>query len=151
MGPLVPCFQDVLVHGQDVRSIRKTIRGINSDYQAKYTNEVLESRRARLGSGRILWIKARTSLGNAVNIINVYQATSKNPALQQRLYDAITLALNAEHDPCILLGDFNASIEGGRTNYARPGRKNSTTIADATFDSFVETTKGTNLPPGQAS
>ena len=56
-----------------------------------------------------------------------------------------------EHDPCLLLGDFNASIEGGRTKYARTGRDNPTTIADASFTTFVETTKGTILPPVQVS
>ena len=33
MSPLASCFQDVLVHGQDIRYIRKTIGGINPNYQ----------------------------------------------------------------------------------------------------------------------
>ncbi len=34
MGPLVSCFQDILIHGQDIRSVRKSIGDINPDYQA---------------------------------------------------------------------------------------------------------------------
>ena len=33
MGPLVSCFQDILIHGQDIRSVRKSIGDINPDYQ----------------------------------------------------------------------------------------------------------------------
>jgi hypothetical protein len=54
-------------------------------------------------------------------------------------------------DPCILLGDVNASIPGGRTKYAPPSDDNPTTIADQTFANFVETTKGTIVPPAQGS
>ncbi len=33
MGPLVSSFQDILIHGQDIRSVRKSIGDINPDYQ----------------------------------------------------------------------------------------------------------------------
>jgi hypothetical protein len=33
MGPLVSYFQDILIHGQDIRSVRKSIGDINPDYQ----------------------------------------------------------------------------------------------------------------------
>jgi hypothetical protein len=33
MGPLVSCVQDILIHGQDIRSVRKSIGDINPDYQ----------------------------------------------------------------------------------------------------------------------
>jgi hypothetical protein len=33
MGSLVSCFQDVLIHGQDIRSVWKSIGDINPDYQ----------------------------------------------------------------------------------------------------------------------
>jgi hypothetical protein len=33
MGPQVACFQDILIHGRDIRSVRKSIRDINPDYQ----------------------------------------------------------------------------------------------------------------------
>ncbi len=33
MGPLISCFQDILIHGQDIRSVRKSIGDINPDYQ----------------------------------------------------------------------------------------------------------------------
>ena len=33
MGPQVICFQDILIHGQDIRSVRKSIGDINPDYQ----------------------------------------------------------------------------------------------------------------------
>ena len=33
MGPQVVCFQDVLIHGRDIRSVRKSIGDINPDYQ----------------------------------------------------------------------------------------------------------------------
>ena len=49
------------------------------------------------------------------------------------------------------MGDVNASIPGGRTNYAPPSDGNPTTITDRTFANFVETTKGTIFPPVQVS
>jgi hypothetical protein len=33
MGPLISYFQDILIHGQDIRSLRKSIGDINPDYQ----------------------------------------------------------------------------------------------------------------------
>jgi hypothetical protein len=33
MGSLVSYFQDILIHGQDIRSVRKSIGDINPDYQ----------------------------------------------------------------------------------------------------------------------
>jgi hypothetical protein len=45
----------------------------------------------------------------------------------------------------------NVRILGGRTNYAPPNDDNPTTIADRTFDNFVETTQGRIFPPNQAS
>jgi hypothetical protein len=32
MGPQVACFQDILIHGQDIRRVRKSIGDINPDY-----------------------------------------------------------------------------------------------------------------------
>ena len=100
--------------------------------------------RGRLGRGRTL-------SGKTINIVNVYQATSDKPEMQKRIYETLTRTLNVEHDPCILVGDFNASIEGGRTNYAQPTLSNTTTMADAALADFVEKTKGKILPPAQAS
>ena len=193
MGPLVSCFQDVLIHGQDIRSVRKSIGDINPDYQvfsdtgsfapddfrklnyAGWGASGLASltllnkrafdipnckihewrngkeRKGRLGRGRILWIKARTLSGKSINIVNVYQATADKPEMQKRIYEALTRAINSEHDPCILVGDFNVSIKEGRTNYAQPNPSNITTMADATFAEFVEKTKGKIRPPSQAS
>ncbi len=71
--------------------------------------------------------------------------------MQKRIYEALTRALNSEHDPCILVGDFNASIEEGRTNYAQPNPLNTTTMADEAFTDFVEKTKGKIVPPSQDS
>jgi hypothetical protein len=193
MGPLVSCFQDVLIHGQDIRSVRKSIGDINPDYQvfsdtgsfapddcrklnyAGWGASGLASltllnkrafdipnckihewrngkeRKGRLGRGRILWIKARTLSGKSINIVNVYQATADKPEMQKRIYEALTRALNSEHNPCILVGDFNASIKEGRTNYAQPNPLNTTTMADEAFADFVEKTKGKIVPPAQAS
>ena len=50
-------------------------------------------------------------------------------------------------DPIMLFGDFNASIQGGRLNYAPAHANNPTTIADQAFTEFVEVTKGTLIPP----
>jgi hypothetical protein len=33
MGPQVACFQDIPIHGQDIRSVRRSIKDINPDYQ----------------------------------------------------------------------------------------------------------------------
>ena len=101
--------------------------------------------------GRILWIKARRLSGQTINIVNVYQATADKPEMQKRIYESLTRALNAEYDPCILVGDFNASIAGGRTNYGQPTSSNTTTMADAALADFVEKTKGKILPPAQDS
>jgi endonuclease/exonuclease/phosphatase family metal-dependent hydrolase len=110
-----------------------------------------KERKGRLGRGRILWIKARTLSGKTINIVNVYQATADKPEMQKRMYEALTRALNSEHDPCILVGDFNTSIEEGRTNYAQPNPSNTTTMTDAAFADFVEKTKGKIVPPTQSS
>ena len=86
-----------------------------------------------------------------MNIINVYQTTSKNHEQQENLYDDLAKTLGMTTDPCVLLGDVNASILGDRTNYAPPSDDNPTTIVDRTFANFVETTKGTIFPPAQVS
>jgi hypothetical protein len=193
LGPYVTCFQDILLHGQDIRSIKRAIGAVNSDYHiftdigahtqddirrtnyagwsssgmasltmlhkgifhshqcTKYDWRTGKDRRSQLGKGRVLWIKATTITGKKVNIINVYQATSKNHEQQERLYDTLASAIGLTTDPCILLGDMNASIPGGRTNYAPPDDDNPTTIADRTFANFVETTQGRIFPPNQAS
>ena len=54
-------------------------------------------------------------------------------------------------DPCILFGDFNASIQGGRLNYVPAHVNNPTTIVDQAFTEFVEVTKGTIIPPAQVT
>jgi hypothetical protein len=65
--------------------------------------------------------------------------------------DTLGKALGLTTDPCILLGDVNVSILGGRTNYASPSDDNPTTIADRTFANFVETTQGRIFRPNQTS
>jgi hypothetical protein len=189
----VACFQDVLIHGQDIRSVRKSIGDINPDYQifsdhgsfapddfrklnyAGWGASGLASltllnkrafdiphcrihewrnakeRKVRLGRGRVLWVKARTLSGKLVNIVNVYQATANHPEMQKRIYEALTRVINAEHDPFILVGDFNASIKGGRANYAPPHPRNFTTMADEAFAEFVGKTNGKIVPPAQTS
>ena len=62
--------------------------------------------------------------GPKVDIVNVYQHTSSHPQRQRRSYAALTRALNMITDPCMLFGDFNASIQGGRLNYAPAHAKN---------------------------
>ena len=47
----------------------------------------------------------------------------------------------------MLFGDFNASIHGGRLNYAPAHANNPTTTADQAFADFVEVTKGTIIHP----
>jgi hypothetical protein len=79
----------------------------------------------------------------------MYQADK--PEMQKRIYETLTRALNSEHDPVILVGDFDTSIKEGRTNYDQPNPSNTTTMVDATFADFVEKTKGKIRPPAQAS
>ena len=83
--------------------------------------------------------------------MNVYQATANQPEMQKRIYEALTRVINAEHDPCILVGDFNASIKDGRVNYAPPQPQNFTTMADEAFVEFVGKTNGKIVPPAQVS
>jgi hypothetical protein len=191
MGPQVACFQDILIHGRDIRSVRKAIGDINPDYQvfsdhgsfapddfrkqnyagwgaSGLASLTLLNKRAfdiphcrihewrnakehkvRLGKGRVLWINTRTLSGKMVNIVNVYQTTANHPEMQKRIYEALTRAINAEHESCILVGDFNASIKDGRANYAPPHPQNFTTIGDEAFADFVGKTNGTLVPPGQ--
>ena len=54
-------------------------------------------------------------------------------------------------DPCMFFGDFNASIQGGRLNYAPGHANNPTTIADQAFAEFVEVKEGTLIPPAQVT
>jgi hypothetical protein len=77
----------------------------------------------------------------------MYQATTDKPEMQKRMYEALTRALNSEHDPGILVGDFNTRIKEGRTNYDQPNPSNTTTMTDATFTDFVEKKKGKIRPP----
>jgi hypothetical protein len=104
-----------------------------------------------MGRGLVLWIKPVTVTGKKVNIINVYQTTSKNHEQQERLYDSLEKVLDITTDPCILLGHVNASILGDRTKYVPLSDDNPTTITDRTFANFVETTKVTIFPPTQGS
>jgi endonuclease/exonuclease/phosphatase family metal-dependent hydrolase len=75
--------------------------------------------------------------------------------MQKRIYESLTWVISvwfsAEHDPCILVGDFNVSIEAGRANYDQPSPLNFTTMADTAFADFVEKTKRKILPPAQDS
>ncbi len=160
LGPYVTCFQDILLHGQDIHRIKRAIGEFNSDYQifsdiGAHTQDDIrrtnyagwrssdmasltmlhkgvfniqqctkhewrsdKDRRSQLGRGRVLWIKATTIEGKKVNIINVYQATSENHEQQEKLYDTLAKDLGPTTDPCILIGDVNDSILGGRINYA---------------------------------
>ena len=193
LGPYVTCFQDVLIHGQNARGIRRAIESISPDYLTFMDTDSLASndirktnyggwwasgmgcltllqkrvfdtqkcvklewrdhndRRTNLGKGRILWIKATTVTGKRVNILNVYQATSDKPDVQQSIYVTLKRALDKETVPCILLGDFNASMKGGRYRYAKSSSEDPTTSADMTFTEFVEKTGGIVLPPIQVS
>jgi hypothetical protein len=104
-----------------------------------------------LGHGRVLWIKAVTVTGQKVNIVNVYQHTSKYPQKQQCLQTALTKSLSSIKDPCMIFGDFNVSTCGGRVNYAPAHANNPTTIADQAFAEFIETTKGRIVPPARSA
>jgi hypothetical protein len=62
-------------------------KGIFNIHQCtKYEWCTGKDRRSQLARGRVLWIKSTTITGEKVNIINVYQATSKNHEQQERLY-----------------------------------------------------------------
>ena len=189
LGTYVSCMQDVLLHGQNLRSVKRSISDLNPQYQIfadivrhdtddirgknyagwgssgmacltmlhkdifnislcrKYEWRSGKDRRSSLGRGRVLWIKAVTVTGQRVDIVNVYQYTSNYPQKQRRLQEALTKALSSTTDPCMLFGDFNASIHGGRLNYAPAHANNPTTTADQAFADFVEVTKGTIIHP----
>ena len=51
----------------------------------------------------------------------------------------------------MFFGDFNASISGGRINYAPAHANNPTTIADQAFAEFIEATKGKVIPPARST
>jgi hypothetical protein len=110
-----------------------------------------KDRRTTLGRGRVLWIKAVTVTGQKVDIVNVYQHTSKYPQKQQRLPATLTTSLSSIKDPCMLFGDFNASTCGGRVNYAPAHANNPTTVADQAFAEFIEVTKGRIVPPTRST
>ena len=54
-----------------------------------------KDRRTTTGRGRVLWIKAVTVTGQKVDIVNVYQHTSKYPQKQQRLQAVLTKVLSS--------------------------------------------------------
>jgi hypothetical protein len=189
MGTYVSCMQDVLLHGQNLRSVKRSIADLNPNYQiysdiARHDTDDIrgknyagwgssgmacltmlhkdifnislcrkhewrtgKDRRTTLGRGRVLWIKAVTVTGQKVDIVNVYQHTSKYPQKQQRLQEALAKALDPIPNPCMFFGDFNASTYGGRVNYAPTHANNPTTIADQAFAEFIEATKGTVIQP----
>ncbi len=193
LGTYVSCMQDVLLHGQNLRSVKRSITDLNPNYQifsdiARHDTDDIRSknyvgwgssgmacltilhkdifnipschkhewrsgkdRRTTLGRGRVLWIKAVTVTGQKVDIVNVYQHTSKYPQKQQRLQAGLTKALSSMKDPCMFFGDFNASTCGGRVNYAPAHANNPTTIADQAFAEFIETTKGRIVPPARST
>ena len=93
------------------------------------TDDVPKKNYSGWGSSGMAWIKAVTITGQKVDIVNVYQHTSNYPQKQQRLQAALTRALNTITDRCMLFGDFYASIQGGRLNYAPAHANNPTTIA----------------------
>jgi hypothetical protein len=86
-----------------------------------------------------------------MDIVNVYQHTSRYPQKQQCLLSVLTKTLSSVKDPCILFGDFNASTCGGRVNYVPAHANNPTTIADQAFEEFIETTNGTVIPPARST
>ena len=189
MGTYVSCMQDVLLHGQNLRSVKRSIADLNPNYQiysdiARHDTDDIrgknyagwgssgmacltmlhkdifnislcrkhewrtgKDRRTTLGRGRVLWIKAVTVTGQKVDIVNVYQHTSKYPQKQQRLQEALAKALDPITNPYMFFGDFNASTYGGRVNYAPTHANNPTTIADQAFAEFIEATKGTVIQP----
>ncbi len=157
LGPYVTCFQDIYYTDKTSTASREVSlamlhKGVFNIHQCtKHEWRSGKDRRSQLARGRVLWIKATTITGKKVNIINVYQATSQNHEQQEKLYDTLSKALGPTTDPCILIGDVNASILGGRINYAPPSDDNPTTIADRTFANFVETTQGRIFPPDQDS
>jgi hypothetical protein len=117
LGTYVSCMQDVLLHGQNLRSVKRSIADLNPNYQifsdiARHdTDDIRRKNYAGWGSrGRVLWIKAVTVTGQKVDIVNVYQHTSKYPQKQQRLQEALA-------------------------------------IADQAFAEFIEATKGTVIQP----
>jgi hypothetical protein len=121
MGPLVSCFQDILIHGQDIRSVRKSIGDINLDYQVfSDTSSFAPDDFRKLNytgwraSGLTSLTLLRTLSGKPINIVNVYLATADKPTMQKRIYETLTRALNSEHDPCILVGDFNVNTKEGK-------------------------------------
>jgi hypothetical protein len=184
-------MQDVLLHGQNLRSVKRSITDLNPNYQILSditrhdTDDIRSKNYAGWGSsgmtcltmlqkdifnislcrkhewrsgkdrhttrGRVLWIKVVTVTGQKVDIVNVYQHTSKYPQKQQRLQVDLTKSLSSVKDPSLFFGDFNASICGGRINYAPAHANNPTTIADQAFTEFIETTRGKVIPPTRST
>jgi hypothetical protein len=151
LGTYVSCMQDVLLHGQNLRSVKRSITDLNPNYQifsdiARHDTDDIRSknyagwgssgmacltmlhkdifnipschkhewrsgkdRHTTLGRGRVLWIKAVTVTGQKVDIVNVYQHTSKYPQKQQRLQEVLTESLSSIKDPCMLFGDLEST------------------------------------------
>jgi hypothetical protein len=128
LGTYVSCMQDVLLYGQNLRSVKRSITDLNPNYQifsdiARHDTDDIrrknnagwgssgmtcltmihkdifnislcrkhewrsdKDRHTTLGRGRVLWIKAVTVTGQRVDIVNVYQHTSRYPQ-KQRVYN----------------------------------------------------------------
>ncbi len=83
-----------------------------------------------VGRERVLWIKTVTGTDQRVDIVNVYQHTSRYPQKHQCLQAVLTKTLSSVKDPCVFFGDLNTSTCVGRVNYAPAHTNNPTTIAD---------------------
>ena len=113
MGPYVTCFQDVFIHGQNARGIRRAIESMNPDYLTFMDTgsfDPNDDRKTNSGgcrtSGMVCltllqkrvfdtqkcfkdeWrdhndLKATTVTGKRINIVNVYQTTSDKPDMHQ--------------------------------------------------------------------
>ena len=72
----------------------------------------------RVTKGRVLWTEALTHAGKSVPVVNVHQATSAQPELQQRVLQTLRSKLSRQPHATIMATGFNADPTYSRNGYA---------------------------------
>ena len=104
-----------------------------------------------MARGRVLWIDAVTWTGKAVRVINIHQATSSDPNLQQKVLLTLQSKLAASPNlPTILGGDLNAHANGLRQGYVSSNHARLERCTEH-LRAFVSATRGRLISPRTSS
>ena len=95
---------------------------------------------SHLAHGRVLWLETETVEGQALQVINLHQATSNDRRRQNIILEGIAETLLCGGSiPTILGGDLNAAPPGGRFGYSVSNAKNISKVDEAVQDFLAQT------------